>query len=84
MISVVLPLLRLVSSLVYSLSWSMFHMCLKGVCIPLLLGGLQMSVQSSWFTVLLESSVSLLIFCLVISVAEKKPVLTLLQGRSQF
>ena len=28
-------------------------MCLKGVCILLLLGGLQMSVQSSWFTVLL-------------------------------
>ena len=84
MISVVLPLLRLVSSIVYSLSWSMFHMGLKGVCILLLLGGLQMSVQSSWFTVLLESSISLLIFCLVISVAEKKPVPTLLQGRSQF
>ena len=58
-------------------------MCLKGVCVLLLLGGLQMSVQSSWFTVLLKSSISFLIFCLVISVAEK-PFLTLLQGRSQF
>ena len=59
--------------LTYGVSWRMFHIHLRMMCILMSLSGVFcrcLSVRSSWFIVLLKSSVSLLICPVVLPIVE--------------
>ena len=61
-------------SLIYGLSWRIFHVHLRRMCILLLLDGVFcMSVRCIWVILLFKSSISLLIICLdVLSIIESR------------